>query len=131
METFKKLCSSILILTLIVTMSSGCNVSDIGNSDILTTVWNHLKISEEPQQSYEKAPSNEFFEMKDKASIYQEEYGGDVLYITVGDGIGKNDENETWDNLNLHDLEWYEKNDQKQIECDALIMTGHKMMAQT
>ena len=119
MENRKLIISLISISSLLLTtMAAGCNGSNPAAS--LMDKYNNWV---NPKQSYEKASIEESFEIKDKDSLYTTDFGGDVLYLT----ISKDDKKEeTWKNLNLHELNWYEENDENPVECDVLVQFGNE-----
>ena len=119
MRKRKLIISLISISTLLLsTMTVGCNGSNPAAS--LLEKYNNWA---NPQQSYEKASIEESFEIKDKDSLYTDEFGGEVLYLT----ISKDDKKEeTWKNLNLHELNWYKENDENPVECDVLVQFGNE-----
>ena len=112
--------ASISVGTIVV----GCTSQNVKEDGI--SFWKKYFLGEKEEMSYEKASNDISMNVKDLDSIYQEEFGSDVLYITLGGGIGNDDEDVNWNNLNLHDLGWYEDHDEKPLECDCLIQFGNE-----
>lgn len=77
-----------------------------------------------PHNTYDKAPHDSYFEMHDNADLYSESFAPPVMYLTVGREkmIGENEH--TWNEINAHDLLWYEENGIEPYYCDALVQFG-------
>ena len=76
--------------------------------------------------SYDKAPLSSFVEVKDKDSLYEDPIDEPVLYLTVGKNEGGKKQKHSWTDINSRSLSWYEENDEKPYECDALVQFGNE-----
>lgn len=122
---FKKNTAGITAAVVSFAFVTGCSSQNL-NSDYVASYLKNLFIGSNQEMSYEKAAQDDSISVKDMNTLYEDEFGDDVLYITVGGQIANYDDNENWDNLNLRDLGWYEENDEEQIECDVLIQFGNE-----
>ena len=78
------------------------------------------------QASYEKAPVSDHIAVVDKAALYTEPVEEPVLYLTVGKNEGGRKSEHIWDEINGYSLDWYEENEIKPYECDALVQFGNE-----
>ncbi len=79
-----------------------------------------------PQDYYEKASLKDMYQVKDYRAIYEEPMARDVLYLTVGGDGSFGDSEHTWEEINEHNLSWYEERDEEAYTCDALVQFGNE-----
>ena len=82
----------------------------------------YVTSGESAKDSYRKADKKDSLVVKDKESLYSFMPLTQVLYLTVGRGMAEGDH--TWQEINSHDLSWYESNDTDIYECKALVQFG-------
>ena len=77
------------------------------------------------KETYEKKSIEEQMIVKDNKQLYESPLEQSVLYLTVG--FESNSENYfSWNNINSHDLSWYEANDESIHYCKALVQFGNE-----
>jgi len=118
----KKKLLSVVLTAAVLTVTCACKGN---NPAFLTTVWNDFTEWAAPTNSYDKAPLDESVGFSDLDSVYEETFGGEVLYLTIPDHDDDEDE-KTWEDLNLHDLDWYEEHNETPVECDVIVQFGNE-----
>ncbi|SFG26109.1 CotH kinase family protein [Oribacterium sp. WCC10] len=121
---------SIMALLLTASVLSGCNTANV-------TSENQTKENSEeslidrflywafPQDFYEKASKDALLSVKDYDALYDEPFAKDVMYLTVGEQQNSGDGKHSWEEINEHELSWYEERGEEPYYCDALVQFGN------
>lgn len=104
-----------IMFVLAVSLLAGCGDSDGSGTGTLVS----------PDETYEKASAQDYT-LRDKDSLYKEEYDSEVttMYLTVGQGNADDGTNHTWKEVNTYSVDYYEENNMQPYMCEAVLQAG-------
>ena len=79
-----------------------------------------------PDETYEKEEMEYYQLVEDKDSLYEEEPGVKVLYMTVGQGSDKDGTNHTLKELHSKELTWFDEEEIDPYKCEAVVQFGNE-----
>lgn len=81
----------------------------------------------QPQANYSKSENSALDTVVDESSLYDDELAPKVLYLTVSKGTASNHSDHTWNELHVHDLDWYREVGEEIYRCEAMVQFGDEV----
>lgn len=117
-QSYRLLC---LFLAAVFFLSS-CSATDSEG-----TLFERLLDKLFPQTEYSKSESSPLDTVVDSDSLYEDTLEPKVLYLTVSKGSSANNSNHTWNELHIHDLDWYAEAGEEVYCCEATVQFGDEV----
>ena len=106
-----------------VCMLTACSPSGSDEGSIFDRLFSSLF----PQTEYEKSDNSALDTVVDESSLYDDDIKPKVLYLTVSKGTAANNSDHTWNELHIHDLDWYREVGEDVYRCEAMVQFGDEV----
>lgn len=116
------LCLCLALLCLL----TACGTSTSGGQTTGTLIDRLLSILL-PQSEYEKADHTPLDLVVDSDDLYEDELEPKVIYLTISKGTAANNSNHTWNELHIHDLDWYAEEGESIYRCEVMVQFGDEV----
>ena len=106
-----------------VCLLTGCSLSGSEDGSLFDRLFSSLL----PQTEYPKSENSLLDMVVDESSLYDDDLTPKVLYLTVSKGTASNHSDHTWNELHIHDLDWYEEVGEEIYRCEATVQFGDEV----
>ncbi len=108
-------------------LAIACFLSACSATDSEGSLFDRLLDSLLPQTAYSKSENSPLDTVVDADSLYEDTLEPKVLYLTVSQGNAANHSNHTWNELHVHDLDWYAETGEEVYRCEATVQFGDEV----
>lgn len=104
-------------------LTASCSYEGSGEGSIFDRIFSSLL----PQTEYQKSENSALDTVVDESSLYDDDLTPKVLYLTVSRGTAANHSDHTWNELHIHDLDWYREVGEDVYRCEAMVQFGDEV----